>query len=323
MGTTDAREAALPELPDAKITNVYGYAAEQALYSLDAMAGEESGDRAKLLRACASTLRSAIAAHAPASEGAPATASKPDVRIYWHASMGWQVQWLKTQPNGGQSNFYFAAPPAPAGTPSARPLEWKQDSYGQWTDAHHGFSILLEEGDDLPYSAAWGEDDPEQFPTLQQAKAWCQQQLDAWVSRHVVVSAGTPRVLHSFSSIDCEKLIQATVPGGNVCDPQQVADNIRRYLDRWEPAGTPSEEARLRKALEFAEYMAKGADQFIRAVNDDGALRLRADEDGLGPGAEEQLHASAESVGEFMRGLRSDIYEFRKRAALATQEPKA
>lgn len=36
---------------------------------------------------------------------------KPDVRIYWHAQQGWQVEWLADQPNGGQSNYFFAASP--------------------------------------------------------------------------------------------------------------------------------------------------------------------------------------------------------------------
>lgn len=72
--------------------------------------------------------------------------------------------------------------------PRGRPLEWERDSYGQWTDAHHGFSILLEEGDDEPYSASWGEGDSAQFVSLEKAQAWCQQQLDDWVSRHVVLA---------------------------------------------------------------------------------------------------------------------------------------
>ena len=29
-----------------------------------------------------------------------------DVRIYWHAHQGWQVEWLTPAPNGGQSNYY-------------------------------------------------------------------------------------------------------------------------------------------------------------------------------------------------------------------------
>lgn len=35
--------------------------------------------------------------------------SKPDVRIYWHASQGWQVEWLTAPPNGGASNYYSRA----------------------------------------------------------------------------------------------------------------------------------------------------------------------------------------------------------------------
>lgn len=44
------------------------------------------------------------------------------------------------------------------------------------------------------------------------------------------------RVLHSFSSVQCERLIQAAVPGGDICDPQEIADNIRRYLNAWPAA---------------------------------------------------------------------------------------
>lgn len=50
------------------------------------------------------------------------------------------------------------------------------------------------------------------------------------------------RRLHSFSSIDCEKLIAATVPGGSVCDPQEVADSIRRYLNAWPSAQAEPQE---------------------------------------------------------------------------------
>jgi hypothetical protein len=46
----------------------------------------------------------------------------------------------------------------------------------------------------------------------------------------------TSRQLVSVSSIDVEKLIAACVPGGNVCDPQEVADNIRRYCNAWPTA---------------------------------------------------------------------------------------
>ena len=48
--------------------------------------------------------------------------------------------------------------------------------------------------------------------------------------------APAARQPHSFSSIDCEALIAAVLPGGSICDPQQVADSIRSYLNAWPPA---------------------------------------------------------------------------------------
>ncbi len=69
---------------------------------------------------------------------------------------------------------------------SARPLEWGDDTYtGQWV-AQHGFCIIHEPGSAAPYSASWGEGDAEEFATLEDAKAWCQQELDAWVRQYVV-----------------------------------------------------------------------------------------------------------------------------------------
>lgn len=70
----------------------------------------------------------------------------------------------------------------------AKPLEWDQDSGFQWTDKHHGFSIIEEPGDDLPFSAAWGEGDADQFATLDQAKAWCQAQIDAYFGKHAAIA---------------------------------------------------------------------------------------------------------------------------------------
>lgn len=39
------------------------------------------------------------------------------------------------------------------------------------------------------------------------------------------------------NNIDAESLIAACIPGGSICDPQQVADAIREYLRRQEPCG--------------------------------------------------------------------------------------
>ncbi|MDE2202701.1 MAG: DUF551 domain-containing protein [Burkholderiaceae bacterium] len=40
-------------------------------------------------------------------------------------------------------------------------------------------------------------------------------------------------------SIDVERLIEECIPGGSVCDPQYVADEIRRYCNAW-PGSSPA-----------------------------------------------------------------------------------
>jgi hypothetical protein len=41
----------------------------------------------------------------------------------------------------------------------------------------------------------------------------------------------------SVSSMDAEHMIAECVPGGSTCDPQQVADAIRRYCSAWPADG--------------------------------------------------------------------------------------
>lgn len=60
--------------------------------------------------------------------------------------------------------------------------------------------------------------------------------LKTWHDLASAPPAPAARLLHSFSSIDCEALIAAVLPGGSICDPQQVADSIRSYLNAWPPA---------------------------------------------------------------------------------------
>ncbi|KWT69531.1 MULTISPECIES: hypothetical protein [unclassified Variovorax] len=73
--------------------------------------------------------------------------------------------------------------------------------------------------------------------------------------------------------------------------------------------------AQLNKAVEFAHYLAKGAERLIEAANARDLIQMRIDE---GEETEEDLEASLshaqETVSEFTQGLRGDIYEFRKRA---------
>lgn len=71
----------------------------------------------------------------------------------------------------------------------------------------------------------------------------------------------------------------------------------------------------LKKAVEFAHYLAKGAERLIEATNARELIQMRIDE---GEETEEDLEVALadaqETVGEYTRGLRGNIYEFRKRA---------
>ena len=72
-------------------------------------------------------------------------------------------------------------------------------------------------------------------------------------------------------------------------------------------------------AIEFAEYMAKGAEALITAINADAEVRLRiAESDDVSDDDEEDAQAT---VSEMQRALQSDIYEFRKRRDRAPSTP--
>jgi len=73
-----------------------------------------------------------------------------------------------------------------------------------------------------------------------------------------------------------------------------------------------AELATARKAIEFAEYLAKGAEQFLEAANTFAASSELSDNT-----------AACDSYSDHFKGLQNDIYEFRKRAALAqVKEPR-
>lgn len=79
-------------------------------------------------------------------------------------------------------------------------------------------------------------------------------------------------------------------------------------------AEADAEIERLRKALEFAEYLANGAERLLGAINAHGALTLRReDSDDVD---DDTMHDAYAEIVEYQTGLRSDIYEFRKRAAI-------
>lgn len=72
----------------------------------------------------------------------------------------------------------------------AKPLQFTE-SRNEWFDNTMGFYIGTEtdEPERGQYRAAWGEDEPEWFATLEDAKAWCQSEADAWVQKIGILAA--------------------------------------------------------------------------------------------------------------------------------------
>ncbi|MFM7008394.1 MAG: hypothetical protein ACKO0Z_03560 [Betaproteobacteria bacterium] len=79
-------------------------------------------------------------------------------------------------------------------TITAKPIQWEEAGNGEWLDREYGFSISYDP-DSLPelppYVACWGESDEDFFSTLEEAQAWCQDTINAYVRRVAVV---TPNV---------------------------------------------------------------------------------------------------------------------------------
>lgn len=72
-------------------------------------------------------------------------------------------------------------------------------------------------------------------------------------------------------------------------------------------------------AIEFAEYLAKGAEQFIEAVNA-LAMAEEALENDAGEGLEAKVSEAREVCTEHLAGLRNDIHQFRSRRDRAARE---
>lgn len=72
-------------------------------------------------------------------------------------------------------------------------------------------------------------------------------------------------------------------------------------------------------ALEFAEYMAKGAEELIEAVNA-LAMAEQARDDGDGDELDAKVDEARQDCSEHLTGLRNDIYQFRTRRDRAARE---
>lgn len=74
----------------------------------------------------------------------------------------------------------------------AKPLEWEASELNgstDWHDKHLGFYVSedLAEELDSRFQASWGDSDGQYFSTLDEAKAWCQQEADNYMSQYAMV----------------------------------------------------------------------------------------------------------------------------------------
>lgn len=61
------------------------------------------------------------------------------------------------------------------------------------------------------------------------AEHWAETvRIDAAHSRHELIA--TIKSIQRDAKPDIEAMLKACIPGGSVCDPQVVADNIRTYF---------------------------------------------------------------------------------------------
>lgn len=77
-----------------------------------------------------------------------------------------------------------------ANTIKAMPIAWTKDG-DTWNETQYGFHIYIDTDEPLErrYSASWGEDDAEYFPSLEEAQYWCQDRIDIWIES---VAIGQP-----------------------------------------------------------------------------------------------------------------------------------
>lgn len=77
----------------------------------------------------------------------------------------------------------------------AKRLKWRavpqysNEAEQWWNECQWGFWIRFDLSEDVPYSAAWGEGDSEQFGSLRAAKRWCQDQADAFIRANGCIDA--------------------------------------------------------------------------------------------------------------------------------------
>jgi hypothetical protein len=121
--------------------------------------------------------------------------------------------------------------------------------------------------------------------------------MDAWLQ------ANAARAVSAPASDDVEAMLRDCVPGGSVCDPQQVADAIREWYAARAAApkaDAPAEvEALAREGLEYFERAGDAGDRkYVAAIREALARRLR-------PVVEHTW--TPEDIQAFARGYKADV----------------
>jgi NTP pyrophosphatase (non-canonical NTP hydrolase) len=121
--------------------------------------------------------------------------------------------------NGERLNAPSMVPPI-----SAKQIRWTPDGDSAWTGSM-GFHIEFdaEEPPESRFTASWGEGDSEVFPTIDEARAWCQAMADGWIREFGEVSA--PRFI--------------AVVGHTLTFEAFRRANVAR-CEKWHPAGIGS-----------------------------------------------------------------------------------
>lgn len=111
-------------------------------------------------------------------------------------------------------------------------------------------------------------------------------------------------------------LVQALATGLNPVGAMRQGASMAQAFTSPQPSAGDQDQRLVDalKAIEFGEYLAKSAENFLRAFNALEAVRESEDE--------EKINCAKETVSELFSGLQSEMYEFRKRAARAlSREP--
>ena len=122
-------------------------------------------------------------------------------------------------------------------------------------------------------------------------------------------------LLERYAGAKCDC---AAVSGCLRCNSVYLASWAQQVLklDRAQPVAV--QEVPRNRAVEWGEYMAKGGDNLLITMNEHAealmALEESEDDDDIAA-MTSRCEYTEQLVGEMMTGLRSDIYEFRKRVA--------